>query len=365
MRLMRFTARDAREAVKKAREELGPEAVIMQAVAVRPKGLARLWRRPWVEVLAAVDDERSLPRAAMGAHSDMPADGAAHTRVGRAAQDQVEGGQNAILERLRAQGVDSSILERLRRAGAHDLREAAAHLRALLPPCRQLAANGGRQVVALLGATGVGKTTTVAKLAALVSQQRQELVGLVTADTFRVGAADQLQRYAQLLGLPFRAAYSPGELTEAIASLASCQLVLVDMPGCSPRNSAATQELHAYLDAVQNGKRLLVVDAGSHVESMRCAAGALSSAGWDGLIVTKLDEAALYGPIFSFAVEFAQPLYYFCTGQRVPEDLEPATADRLLAMLLGEQPVAAPTTQEFVHLPLQALAKQRTTALYA
>ena len=344
MRLKRFTARDVRQAVNKAHDELGPDAVIMQVVAIRPKGLARLWRRPWVEVLAAVDDERSLPRVAMGAHPDVPASGATHARVTWPAQDQVEGGQNPVLERLRAQGVHSSILETLRGARARDLREAAAHLRALLPACQQLATNGGGQVVALLGATGVGKTTTIAKIAALVAQQRQESVGLVTADTFRVGAADQLHRYAQLLGLPCIAAYSPAELTDAIASLASCQLVLVDRPGCSPRNGVATRELHAYLDAVKGGKRLLVVDASSHVESMRGAARALSSAGWDGLIVTKLDEAALYGPIFSFVVEFAQPLYYFGTGQRVPEDLEPATADRLLAMLLGEQPVLEPTS---------------------
>jgi flagellar biosynthesis protein FlhF len=189
-------------------------------------------------------------------------------------------------------------------------------------------------VLFVVGPTGVGKTTTLAKLAATYAFERQR-VTLVTTDTFRVAAIPQLQTYAEILDLPIAVAYTPADLGELVAQNARQDVILVDTPGRSQHQEAHLAELGAFVRAVPRATVLLAQSAATRYRDMRDVVARFSVIPYDGLLVTKLDETATFGPIVNLVRESGKPLTYLTTGQNVPADLEVATSERL-AWLIAE-----------------------------
>lgn len=190
----------------------------------------------------------------------------------------------------------------------------------------------------LVGPTGVGKTTTLAKLAARAALIDDENVVLVTADDYRVGGIEQLQRYAGLIGVPFEIASSRTQLERVLAKYPSADRFLVDTAGRSPRDRGAIREMgRTWRDLSSRPSIELCVAAATRHGELRDVLECYGALDPGTLTVTKLDEAIHFGGVVSAPFESGLPLAFFTTGQRVPEDIEAASADRLAGALCGEE----------------------------
>lgn len=197
----------------------------------------------------------------------------------------------------------------------------------------------GPTVIVLVGPTGVGKTTTLAKLAAHLSMQENRRVALVTTDTFRIAAASQLGTYADLMELPLEVAYSPDELRAAIDRQSDADYILVDSPGCAQRNDAQIRELSAFVETLPGATVLLTVSATVKLRDLIDIQDGFGVLPLGGLVLTKLDETTVFGPVMSLVARSASkdvPVYYMTSGQNVPTDLEEASLERLTDLVVGQ-----------------------------
>lgn len=227
----------------------------------------------------------------------------------------------AILERL-PQGLDAQ--ESMR--WVIDVLERNLRTDANLPPLYE---QGG--IFALIGATGVGKTTTAAKLAGLCAQvYGPASVGLITLDTYRVGAHEQLRAYGKMMGVVAHLAHDKAALQDLLGLLSNKKMVLVDTTGIAPRDPRKRDMLDL-LD-LPDIKRVLVVNAGGHGDTLDEAITCFKTGAQQDAILTKTDEAVKLGPAIDAAIRHQLTLRGITTGQRVPEDWEAAVAARLVRM---------------------------------
>ena len=192
------------------------------------------------------------------------------------------------------------------------------------------------RVVALIGPTGVGKTTTVAKLAANAKLRRHKKVGLLTLDTYRIAAVDQLRTYAEIINVPLQAVLTPEELGQAVREFRQLDLILIDTAGRSQNDDRRLSQLRAFLEAARADEVHLLLSA---TASPRCARGVLDKFGTLGanrLILTKLDEVETMGAVLNVAAAATTPLSYVTTGQDVPDDIETPDPYQLAEQIMGE-----------------------------
>ncbi len=199
-------------------------------------------------------------------------------------------------------------------------------------------AHGG--MYALVGATGVGKTTTAAKLAAKFALSHgAHSVALVSTDNFRIAAHDQLRLFARLIGCAFRIVDNPDELPKVLDGLVDKRLVIIDSAGMSQRDQRLHEALQQLRSKVYPLKHLLVMSATSQRAQLQECVKLFGVQTLSGAILTKLDEATSLGPVVSALIESRLPLYFACDGQRVPEDLRSWRGPQLIdrARRLAEQ----------------------------
>ena len=210
----------------------------------------------------------------------------------------------------------------------------AKHLRQMLPTAGPLAPSRGEPtVVFLIGPTGVGKTTTIAKLAA-TEKLRRNKVALVTCDTYRVAAIPQLKTYADILRLPLGVAYGPDELTDHVLEHMDADFVFVDTPGRSQRNAGQLADLRHFVLSVPARRTFLTVTAGARYRDMLDVVARFGTIPFDGLLVTKLDETSTFGPILNLVRQTGKPVTYVTNGQNVPHDIAVASSSGLTDLLL-------------------------------
>jgi flagellar biosynthesis protein FlhF len=198
------------------------------------------------------------------------------------------------------------------------------------------ASHGSQRVVALVGPTGVGKTTTIAKLAAHFRLKEKLNVGLITVDTFRIAAVEQLRTYAEIIDLPMEVVGTPREMRAAVAQLAAMDLVLIDTAGRSPHDESQLQALKSMLAEAQPHETHLALSTVAGEASLKLAAQRFAPVGVDSLLLTKLDEAIGLGSLYPLLARHRLPLSYFTHGQNVPHDIRTASATKLAeAMITG------------------------------
>ncbi len=193
-----------------------------------------------------------------------------------------------------------------------------------------LLAEGGR--IALVGSTGVGKTTTIAKLAArFVQTHGKRSVGMISTDQFRIGAQDQLQHYARLLEVPLLTAGKAEELGDRLDMLSDKKLVLIDTAGMSQRDQRLSEQFHRLQEGSPEVKPYLVLSANTQLAALNQTVLNFKKVKLAGAFVTKLDEAASLGGIITATIRHQLMLAYCGTGQKVPRDLEVAKSHRLIS----------------------------------
>lgn len=357
MKIRRFIAADIRDAMRQVREALGPDAVILETQRVEGG----------IELAAAVDYEPEAPRPAAPAPAPVSAEvraepagavsapapvaigGAAddsalrslrhevrtlrdllESQVSRLAwNDQVRRNAAATttMRNLAALGIDPDVVRAII-AGLGDGLSAdtawSAPIKQLvddIPVCDEdLIAAGG--IFAVVGPTGVGKTTTIAKLAARFALEAgAENVALVTTDTFRIAAREQLETFGEILGTPVYQAGDAARLGEILGMLAGRRLVLIDTAGMGQRDVRLARQLSWIASADSRVKVLLALPANTQATALREIVEAFMVARPSACILTKTDEATSLGGAISALIRSRLPLAYVANGQRVPEDL--------------------------------------------
>ncbi len=210
-----------------------------------------------------------------------------------------------------------------------DRNKLASELAARLRPYVSSPILDAHKVIALVGPTGVGKTTTLAKLAARFSIEQNKRVALVTADTFRIGAVEQLRTYARIMGVPLEIALSPDEVKMGVEKHSDCDVILIDTVGRSPRHSEHLKELKSFLDPIGNVETHLVVAASLSADVHCEVIETFSIFSPSRLIITKLDEAPNSGCLVNLPLVSGLKISCITAGQNVPQDIEFADANTI------------------------------------
>ena len=379
MRIKTFVAPTMREALALARNELGEDAVVLNTKHMKSGRLPGLRGGSKVELMAAIDDappqpakpdlaELAVPAAASGVDAEngpAPSTGnfvaklyAGTANAGAdsatelwqlrsevrqlgdtvqgllsARQDVVAPGDSLLL-RL---GVDEDIargpLSGL--LAVEDPSEMASALAGKLQAFALPPALASRQVIVLVGPTGVGKTTTLAKLAARFSLEQRRKVALVTADTYRIGAVEQLRTYSRIMGVPLEVALSPEEVAAGIEKHGDKDVVLVDTVGRSQRSDEHLCELKTFVDAASPTETHLVVAASLAKQTQREAIEKFALLSPTRLVITKLDESPDRGCLANLPLHTGLAISCLTAGQNVPQDIEFADAGRIARLISG------------------------------
>lgn len=377
MDLRTYKAATMHEALDLVRCELGPDAAILHTREVRNRRLFGLLRGSrHIEVTASADvhvPSRLQPEETPFPIRSTPAMPPQHTAVEapERVQGQLQHLQEMIEQLCRQQHASSGhdlpeelfrvftdliecdvdedvareLVDRLRReTPRRELGEPmlvaariARILEADIPTAGPIRASADRRrIVALVGPTGVGKTTTIAKLAANFRLKDKHRVGLITVDTYRIAAVEQLRTYADIIDLPMHVVSTPREMREAIRRMDDLDLVLMDTAGRSPRDEVRIRELRTFLDEAAADEVHLVLSGVAGSRALVQTAERFAAAKPTALILTKLDEATSLGNVLPLLRSGGLPLSYVTNGQNVPDDIETAHSGRLAGMILGQ-----------------------------
>jgi len=392
MKIKRYLARSMPEAMSMVREDLGQDAVIIFSRKVRGKGILGLLGPPLIEVTAALDGgaggtgpsgasaaaaraeapppvppaaQQAAPVRSGGAEEDAPAPrnepplpvqeplrrelADLKQMLGRLLEQQgPPGAGEPFLQKWRRllteMDIDIAIVERLldrlRRNGGFLAEDGdrvkdliIEGLEDMLVPVYSV--EGLKPVLVFVGPTGVGKTTTLAKLAAQLALIEHRRVALVTIDTYRLGAVEQLRTYAEIMDLPLEVALTPADLAKALARHADVDYVLVDTAGRPSKNREQVKELQSFLEVIDRPfDVLLVLSSNTKMRDLDRVTSDFQLLDYDKLIFTKVDETETLGCLINVVHGVGRPVVYITNGQNVPYDIRAVDPRGLVRMVV-------------------------------
>lgn len=400
MKIRRYIGKDAQEAILKVRMDLGNDALILNTRKVRQKGFLKMFSKPLVEILAAVDEYYGPTNKKVAAKNEIgfekknelkTINGFGKESIYKSKLDEKEekivllenkiNGMEAVLNKIYNQiqqpaektetaqskeeekslsgilqlfynnlvknEVETDIVQFLidrvhekkkENAGVNDTTSILYSLISELlgkPSTIKLREDGKPTVIVLVGPTGVGKTTTLAKIAAHYALDHKKNVGLITADTYRIAAVEQLKTYAEILGMPLKVVYSADEISEALEGYKDKDIVFIDTAGRSYKNKPQFEELKTFVEASCADEVFLVLSTTTGMKNCREIIENYSFLQDYKLIFTKLDESSSPGVILNSRYRTQKELSFVTMGQSVPDDIEIANVDKIAKNLLG------------------------------
>lgn len=383
MKIRRYLGNDNQEAILKVKMDLGNEAIILNTRKVRQKGFFRLFSKPMIEVLAAVDESQKKEKSS-GSSEMIKKDGIAYKEGSKIIEleNKMNGIENTLkkiyeqilpqnqrphtytrvkteeqqgygkvmqlfydnllkneVDQEAAKKIIESVIEKAgENAGVNDVVAAMHRIIAGIlgkPLPIKLREDGKPTVVMLVGPTGVGKTTTLAKIAANFVLKENLKVGLITADTYRIAAVEQLKTYADILGIEVSVVYTPSEISELIKIHQDKDIILIDTAGRSHQNKEQLEELKSLTKVSNADETYLLMSTTTSMRNCRDILSGYSFLKDYKLLFTKLDESSLSGTIINAKFMTDKCLSYITTGQNVPDDIEVANIEKITKKLIG------------------------------
>lgn len=387
MLIKKFQAASEQEALQLAKQELGKDVIITHIKSIKPKGIYRFFKKPLVEITAAADEDKLYEKKNYQQIADEIKKNPYEFRVAQeekssAIEQKLDSLQTMLEKQLKEQ--QFPVIEKEKEASVEEKPSAAmscvrmiynqlitnevaeiyankviAEIEQSLKPdatvdnilsaiyqklvlklgqTEELEYEAGKtKYVFFIGSTGVGKTTTIAKLASGLKIDKQAKVALFTADTYRIAAVDQLRSYATILNLPLRVIYSEHEMKEALEEFKGYDVILIDTAGRSHKNREQRDDLENLLLSVPEEQReiYLVLSATTKYNDLVKITETYSSIAKYNLIFTKLDETSAVGSIFNIKMLTNAPLSYATFGQSVPDDISKINPQTIAKQLLG------------------------------
>lgn len=394
MIVKKFEAPTENEAVMKAKAELGSQAEVLKTRKMEPRGLFRLFKKPYYEVTVALEEKdfvedinRKRPTMTpVQKGIDLVADDAALEKQAMKSEQKA----NDISELLKNQVNHSLAQEEIfsKDTTGESARDDNANVKALkliynkllesevdekyanslineiesslkresdvksilagvyqkiilkLGEPYEIEKKENPKVVFFVGPTGVGKTTTIAKIASRLKLSDKKKVALITADTYRISAVEQLKTYAEIIDINVKVVYTPDEIPQAIKDFMACDYILVDTAGRSHKNEEQIRELNEYLKAARSVENvdidtILVLSATTKYRDLLAITSVYDLMKEYYLLFTKLDETSAYGNILNIRLNTGAGLTYFTMGQNVPEDIEKVNVQWLARQIIG------------------------------
>lgn len=404
MIVKKYTGKDETEAVMKAKDDLGSNAVVLNVRTMKQRGLAKVFKKDFVEITAALEEKdfaqnvnnnkptfsRVSSEAIKKQQSqiNLLADDRADTNAPKQSEI-IEKKLDSLHDMLRNQIVkeeetdkkedtkpavrpennanfkslkliynkllENEVSEKYANAIINDIENSMkkeSNLDSILASVYQkiilkfgepeaIEDDDRRKIVFFIGPTGVGKTTTIAKLASDFKLTRSKSVAMITADTYRIAAVEQLNTYASILDVPVNVIYSPSEIVESIEELSDYQMIFVDTAGRSHKNAEQRDEIIEMISNVRNSGIdadiiiFLVMSVTTKYKDMVNICDAYKSLNAYRLLFTKLDETDSVGNILNIKLYTGAPISYTTCGQNVPDDIESVDVQKLAKSLLG------------------------------
>lgn len=399
MIIKKFQANTETDAIMLAKEELGKDAIVMNIKTISPKGIYRLFRKPLVEITAAIDDtstykndktaqvkKQKFPDIIYDAsqvetvtkQSDLQTSKMYGTRETSAIEEKLNNLQSLLekqmLENEENNKEDNSPLNKnltciqliynqlvrnevdekyanqiiseiegtLKRDASMDNILSSMYQKIVLKLGQPKTINIEQdrpKFIFFIGPTGVGKTTTIAKIASKFKIEKKAKVAFITADTYRIAAVEQLRTYANILGIPLKVVYNVDELENSKEEFADYDIIFVDTAGRSHKNENQRQDIERLVDTIAENEReiYLVLSATTKYRDLVSITEAYSEIANYNLIFTKLDETNCVGNIFNIKMLTNAPLSYATFGQNVPDDIDQIDPQSIAKQLLRGQ----------------------------
>lgn len=379
MIIKKYTANNVNEALGKIRQELGKDAVIISQKKIRNPGIKGLFSKKIVEITAAVesqDNKKSVmediskknlhvsdniqndllealaERASTKEKEKYETNNKTDNSELLSEMEQIKNMINTLVlnkedsfenkteKHLEKQDISREIIEYLLlKVKDIDDKEKLNKIKQLIKEEIILEENYLDKIMVFVGPTGVGKTTTIAKLAGKLALLEKKNVGLITIDTYRIGAVEQLKTYAEIMNIPFNVVFNLKDMESAIKSMENCDVILIDTTGRSSKNTMQLSELRAYVEK-SNAKNInLVLSSSVKNTDIKVIADSYRNLGVNRVVITKLDETSTYGSILNILKEVNVPLSFITTGQNVPEDIKFPSKEELLSLIMGENSI--------------------------
>ncbi|EKN63673.1 flagellar biosynthesis regulator FlhF [Neobacillus bataviensis LMG 21833] len=363
MKIKRYIVGSLPQAIQQIRQELGENAVILNTKELKTGGILGLFKRKQLEVIAASEEAESKtvkPTEPPEVQKEQT-----ETEVLQRLNQMeklLEGfvkGQTSTpsktpsnltkwRKRLAEQEVDEEVIQYMMKQimTQHPLIEQQTEQevgKVVLNTVMKLLHDGiapegmdaNAALITLIGPTGVGKTTTIAKLASRQVLFQRKKVGFLTADTFRIAAIDQLKTYANILNIPIEVVESPEQLTESLRNLKNCQMIFMDSAGRNYLEGHYIEEINEFLSQASRQENHLVLSMTSRWKDMKQMVEKMKSLQIDRVILTKWDESSCFGAALNLVYHYPIPLSFISLGQGVPEDIMLAEPEYMAKKIVG------------------------------
>ncbi|RCW47673.1 MULTISPECIES: flagellar biosynthesis protein FlhF [unclassified Halanaerobium] len=399
MKIKKYTGETIQDVIFKVKADLGPEAIIIEKRKFQKGGIFGFFGKTVVEVLAALEEKSrphyqpvdsrvsrkkeelvkeklpDRPEELLKSETEAPKAEKIESKniedknkeradfsAERKKDEKIEEDHKAeisvekeikesykntkIYNHLFHQGVEedclNSFINKLNKGAGFPLNDnysekIESFSRKYFADCSPIKIDKKRKVVSFIGPTGVGKTTTIAKIAAYFAVDKNKKVGLITADTYRIAAVEQLQTYSNIIDIPFKVCYSSGKLKSMIeGKFKNCDLIFIDTPGSSWKDQLQLGRLKDYTENEIIDEVHLLVSLNIKSRDMYNIIERFEKMNPDKILLTKLDETGSYGDLINIKERYNLPFSYLTFGQDVPEDINPACPEILFKYLFGD-----------------------------